>query len=163
MAAFWIVVLQLETPEGLSRLRDEADTAQAAWVANNPDAKLEDNIAEFVAGASLPLMVSTIQESLRYASSAMSIRDVQEPLEFAGYQFDKGEQVVCNTRVVHLDEEIHQDGYKFIPERYLDGRKFVKDGRPVPNHSSPFGMGVSKCEGRRVYKWKMLCIDLISL
>lgn len=152
MAAFWIVVLQIQRPEGLDPLRNEVDAARTSWVSSHPGEKLEDNIAEFVAEAALPLLTSTIQEALRHCTSVMSIRDVQEPLEFAGYQFDKGEQVICATRTTHLDPEIHDDPFNFVPDRYLDvHKKFTKNGKQIPNHSLPFGLGVSKCEGRQVY------------
>lgn len=149
-AAFWVVVLQLQRPEGLAPLRDEVDAARESWTSTHQGGKLNDNIAEFVAEASLPLLVSTIQEALRHCTSVMSIRDVQEPLEFAGYQFEKGEQVICATRTTHLDPEIHEDPFNFVPNRYLNEKKYTKNGKQVPNHSLPFGLGVSKCEGRQV-------------
>jgi hypothetical protein len=74
----------------------------------------------------------------------------EEPLELAGFQFDKGEQIVCATRSIHLDGEIHKDADEFIPDRYMTTKKFMKNGKSVPNHSLPFGGGDSKCEGRYV-------------
>ena len=149
-AAYWTIVLQIQRPEGLAPLIKEVDEARASWTASHPNAKFEENIYEFSVEASLPLLVSTIQETLRYSTSVMPVREVEEPLELAGYQFDKGEQILCATRCIHLDGEIHTDADKFIPDRYMTTKKFMKNGKSVPNHSLPFGGGDSQCEGRYV-------------
>jgi cytochrome P450 len=149
-AAYWTIVLQLQRPEGLTPLINEVDRARKSWAANHPKTKFEDNISEFAADESLPLLVSTIQETLRFSTFNQSIRDVQERLELGGYQFDKGERVICAVRTIHLDEEIHENAHSFVPDRYLKRKIFKKDGKLVPNHTLPFGGGVSQCEGRYV-------------
>jgi cytochrome P450 len=149
-AAYWIFVFQLQRPEGLTPLINEVDRARESWVAKQPDAKAEDNISDFAADGSFPLLASTIQEALRSSSFVFSIRDVEESLELGGYQLDKGERVICATRSVHLDEEIHENAQNFVPDRYLNTKTFMKDGKPVRNHTLPFGGGVSQCEGRYV-------------
>jgi cytochrome P450 len=146
-AAYWAFVLQLQRPEGLAPLVNEVDRARESWAANHPDTKFED-ISEFAAEESFPLLVSTVQETLRHSTFGWSARDVQEPLELGGYKFDKGERVMCATRAVHLDEDIHENARSFVPDRYLITKAFMKDGKPVRNHTLPFGGGVSQCEGR---------------
>jgi cytochrome P450 len=72
-----------------------------------------------------------------------------------GYLLREGESVILPTRLVHIDDEVHADAGVFDPTRYLDGvdegknkNKPMKDGKPVPNHSMPWGGGTSMCEGR---------------
>ena len=149
-AGYWLVVLNLQREKGLRPLADEIDEAATAWNLKNPGQRIEDNLYEFVSTAELPLLTSTIQETLRYAASIMSIRRVTEPVEFGGYRFDRDDEIICMTRSVHLDEEVHENASEYDPRRYMKQRKFSKNGKIVTNHSMPWGGGVSMCEGRSV-------------
>ena len=75
-----------------------------------------------------------------------------ETTELGGYTFDRGDEVVCSARTVHLDPEIHEQPNEYIPTRYMTQKKFTKNGKTVMNHTMPFGGGVSMCEGRQVTK-----------
>ena len=149
-AGYWLIVLNLQREEGLQPLADETDKAVRSWKQQNPGQKIEDHLYEFISTAELPLLTSTIRETLRYATSVMSIRRVTEPVEFAGYRFDRDDEIICMTRSVHLDEEIHENASEYDPRRYMKQRKFSKNGKIVTNHSIPWGGGVSMCEGRSV-------------
>jgi cytochrome P450 len=156
-AAYWTIILQLQRPEGLAPLINEVDHGRASWAADHPDIKFEENISKFAAEEPLPLLASTIQETLRFSTFSLSIRDVKERLELGGYQLDKGEKIICATRAIHMDEEIHENARSFVPDRYLKPKIFKKDGKPAPNHTLPFGGGVSRCEGRYVGLWFVCC------
>jgi len=93
-------------------------------------------------------MNSTIQETLRFSTSVMSIRAVKETSVLGGYTFNRGDEIVCTTRTVHLDPEVHEKPNEYIPTRYMTQTKFTKNEKPVMNHTMPFGGGVSMCEGR---------------
>lgn len=149
-AAYWLIVLNLQREDGLQPLTEEIDGGVSSWRQQNPGQKFEDNLYEFVSTAELPLLASTIQETLRYAASVMSIRRVTEPVEFGGYRFDRDDEIVCMTRSVHLDEEIHENASEYDPRRYMKQKRFSKNGKSVVNHSMPWGGGVSMCEGRYV-------------
>jgi cytochrome P450 len=149
-AGYWLIVLNLQREGGLQPLTDEIDEAVVSWKQKHIGQKIEDHLYELVSTADLPLLTSTIQETLRYAASVMSIRRVTEPVEFGGYRFDKGDEIVCMTRSVHLDEEIHENASEYDPRRYMTGKKFSKNGKTVTNHSMVWGGGVSMCEGRSV-------------
>jgi len=149
-AGYWLIALNLQREEGLQPLVDETDEAVTSWKQQNPGQKIEDHLYDFISTAELPLLTSTIQETLRYAASVMSIRRVTEPVEFAGHRFDRDDEIVCMTRTVHLDEEIHENASEYDPGRYMKQRKFSKNGKIVTNHSMPWGGGVSMCEGRYV-------------
>jgi len=78
----------------------------------------------------------------------MSIRSITGTTELGGYTFNRGGEIVCSVRTVHLDPEVHEKPNEYIPTRYMTQNKSTKDGRPVMNHTMPFGGGVSMCEGR---------------
>ncbi|KAF9646393.1 cytochrome P450 [Thelephora ganbajun] len=147
-AGYWLIVLNLQREDGLQPLTDEIDEAVASWKQQNPGQQIEDHLHDFVSTAELPLLASTIQETLRYAASVMSIRRVTEPVEFGGYRFNKDDEIVCLTRSVHLDEEIHENASVYDPRRYMTQKRPTKNGKIVANHSMPWGGGVSMCEGR---------------
>ncbi|EMD31428.1 hypothetical protein CERSUDRAFT_109437 [Gelatoporia subvermispora B] len=150
-AGYWLIVFMLQEPGGLAPLVEELDRARAAWLAAHPGTPLTpDAFHTFIADSAgaLPLLGSAIQETLRVTSDVMALRRVIEPVEMEGYELGVGERVVSVTRLVHLDEEIHPGAEAFRPTRYLENQKFTKNGKAVPNHSMPFGGGVSMCEGR---------------
>ena len=78
----------------------------------------------------------------------MSMKTVTETAELGGYTLNRGDVVMCSTRPVHLDPEIHEQPHEYIPTRYLTQKKFTKNGKPVANHTMPFGGGLAMCEGR---------------
>ena len=150
LVGYWLIVLNLQREDGLQPLTDEVDEAVTSWKQQNSGKKIEDHLYEFVSAAELPLLSSTLRETLRYAVSVMSIRRVTEPVELGGYRFDKDDEIVCVTRSVHLDEEIHENASEYDPRRYMRQKRFSKNGKTVANHTMPWGGGVSMCEGRSV-------------
>ena len=150
-ARYWLIALNLQREDGLRPLVDEIDQAVTSWKRQHPGQRIEDHLHEFVSTAELPLLASTIQETLRYTTYSMSIRRVTEPLELGGYRFDMGDEILCVTRSVHLDKEIHENASECDPGRYMKQKKFNKNGKTVANHSMPWGGGVSICGGRSVY------------
>ena len=147
-AGYWLIALNLQRKDGLRPLAEEIDEAATSWKQQNPDQQIEDHLYEFTSTAELPLLTSAIQETLRYAASVMSIRRVTEPVVFGGHRFDTNDEILCMTRSVHLDEEIHENASEYDPRRYMKQKKFSKNGKIVTNHSMPWGGGVSMCEGR---------------
>ncbi|KAF9646400.1 cytochrome P450 [Thelephora ganbajun] len=150
LAPYWIIALNLQRPDGLEPLVTEVDEAVISWNTANPTLPLDShqNVVDFINQTDLPLLNSTIQETLRFTTSVMSIRTVMDTTELGGYTFNRGDEVVCSIRTVHLDPEIHEQPNEYIPTRYMTHRKFTKNGKPVTNHTMPFGGGVSMCEGR---------------
>ena len=104
-------------------------------------------------------MSSAIQETLRYTTSTMSPRRVTGPVTLGGYELRAGEKVVCVTRHVHTDDEIHPQASDFDIRRYLEAPRAIKDGKVIANHTMPFGGGVSMCEGRCVGECTLGCGD----
>ncbi|KIO30348.1 hypothetical protein M407DRAFT_20615 [Tulasnella calospora MUT 4182] len=152
---FWCMNLMLHEPQGLAPLYEEVDAARDSWLKAHRSADLSgDNLTElgeFLDNASLPLIMSTVSESLRVSSSSFSIRTVVEDgVTINGYpqfEFSKGDVLVCQTRSVHLDQEIYgPDAAAFKPDRFLDSGIVTEDGSRKPFLA--FGGGVSQCEGR---------------
>jgi cytochrome P450 len=148
------MALQLQQPEGLASIQSEILQTRQKWLDAHPGQTLTndvDHLYSWITETSTPLLSSCIQESLRLSTSVLSIRRVMKPTMLGGYKLEPGQNVVNVTRMVHLDEDIHQDAQSFEPARYLDdgvSKKYIKDGKAVRNHSMPWGGGVSMCEGR---------------
>ena len=151
-AAYWFFIFLLQRPDDMKRVVQEIDSARSKWSATHPNDPLALNtFPQFMAehADQFPLISSGIMETLRLRTSSFSIRRVTTPTEFGGYRFNVNDELVCNTRTIHLDEDIHEKPFDFVLDRYVDGhKKYTKNGNPVPNHSMPFGGGVSMCEGR---------------
>ncbi|KAF8583192.1 cytochrome P450 [Ramaria rubella] len=148
-AAYWVLALMLQQPEGLAALIAEVDQARVDWKTQHPDHLSYENQHQWVLDVTLPHLISAIQEALRFASSSFSQRRVSKPTDFGGFHFEPGELIVCATRSVHIDDEIHPNPQEFDSKRYMSGQnKFRKNGKIVPNHFLPFGGGISMCEGR---------------
>jgi cytochrome P450 len=153
-----LVAIHLQDrPEGLSLLVAEIDASRKAYVAANPSSKpiTEDPAALHswlsTSAATMPLLASAIQETLRFCSSSASMRNITRDAVLGGHHVKQGERVICFSRAVHLDDDLHEDAARYEPARYVDAAKVrTKDGKRVANHSMPFGGGVSMCEGRCV-------------
>ncbi|KZS95894.1 cytochrome P450 [Sistotremastrum niveocremeum HHB9708] len=159
-AIFWLFALQLQHPDGLKPLVDEIDRAWELWRKKNPGA---NNYVDFAKDLpELPLLKSAIDETLRYASSSYSMRQVHEEggTAIGSYFLQPGEQVVCVTRSVHLDENIYDDPLRYDPNRFL-----THTGSPtVPSHAHmPFGGGISICEGRHYAVGKIRILTVLIL
>ncbi|KAG9001462.1 hypothetical protein FRB90_011603, partial [Tulasnella sp. 427] len=155
-AFFWVLALMLHEPHGLTPLYEELDAAVAYWLKSRPGSDLRNaSLAEldgFLQNASLPLLTSTISETLRVSVSSTSIRVVVEDgATINGYpqfQFKKGEKILCQIRSVHLDAEIYGPDYAvFKAERFLDDGIIAEGGSRKPLLA--FGGGISKLESNK--------------
>lgn len=68
------------------------------------------------------------------------LRKINQPIEIAGYQFEKGEIVAPCIYLIHRREDIYENALEFRPERWLG----VKPGTYT---WIPFGGGVRRCLG----------------
>lgn len=68
------------------------------------------------------------------------VRQVNRPVEIAGYSFERGEMVVPCIHLVHRREDIYPDPLEFRPARW-------KDTTPGTYTWIPFGGGVRRCIG----------------
>jgi cytochrome P450 len=104
----------------------------------------------------LPLLYSSVCESLRLCSESLTIRLVHRDCELAlaggrTIALRAGDRVALCPQVVHRDPEVFPDPEQFRFDRFLaDGRprQFFKRGQRVPIPLMPYGGGVSMCPGR---------------
>ncbi|KAG8905810.1 hypothetical protein FRB99_008175 [Tulasnella sp. 403] len=147
-AFFWAINLTLHEPDALTPLIAEVNTTLTSWLANNPCASLSntDNLLAFLTSNPFPLIASHITEALRISSSSFSIRTTEEDGACAGgYEFKRGDKLICVTRSLHLDEDVYPEPYTFKGDRFF-GMNASESGGKRPY--LPFGGGVSQCEGR---------------
>ncbi|KAG8970372.1 Cholesterol 7-alpha-monooxygenase [Tulasnella sp. 425] len=163
----WLLLHQLQRPEGVQPLIDELNAAGKAWSASHPEffGPYTLHLTEFFqSNPPLPLLSSTISESLRYATDSYSMRSVvPEEVQLGPYTVKKGETLVCSTRSVHMDENEFENAREFVPTRFMadDGSTKGTEG----NYKwMPFGGGVSICSGRHLanYHVKIFVATLIT-
>ncbi|KAG8932687.1 Cytochrome P450 7B1 [Tulasnella sp. 417] len=147
-ASLWLLILQIQRSEGLAPIIAELDAAGEAWSAANPEfsGPYTDHLPEFFQSQPhIPLLTSTISETLRFTSDSYSMRGVLEDTLLSGYTIKKGDTLVCLTRRVHRDENEFEQAEEFVPTRFIG-----KDGKGTETEYNymPFGGGVSMCSGR---------------
>ncbi|KAG8710692.1 Cholesterol 7-alpha-monooxygenase [Ceratobasidium sp. 394] len=152
-AVYWLIAYHLRRPEGLKPLLDEIKPVLASG----------RGLAEVVRDSdATPYLDACISETIRLASDSYSMRWVAEGEgdghRLGGYLFKAGDQVVCNIRGAHMDEEVYAQPDKFEPGRFLDGGKDKLRGRFIP-----FGGGFSICEGRHLALTQIKAFIIILL
>ncbi|MFZ9669322.1 MAG: cytochrome P450 [Solirubrobacterales bacterium] len=94
-----------------------------------------------VAGGDDDYVTAVAQETLRLRPVLdVVVRQVNEPIEIAGYSFERGEMVVPCIHLVHRREDVYPDPLEFKPSRW-------KDEKPGTYTWIPFGGGVRRCIG----------------
>ncbi|KAG8900374.1 Cholesterol 7-alpha-monooxygenase [Tulasnella sp. 403] len=147
-AFVWVFNLTLHRPGALAPLVDEVNSTLASWKADNPNADISnpDDLLAFLMDNTFPLIASHVTESLRLCTSTFSIRTVEEDdVVVGGYEFKRGDMVVCTSPTLHLDESVYPDPHTFKGDRFL-GMNVPESGGK--GHYRPFGGGVSQCQGR---------------
>jgi cytochrome P450 family 110 len=153
-------------------LRDELMTLLAAghettataltwamyWVQSQPDVK-EKLLAELetVSDPSdssqflqLPYLAAVCNETLRIHPVAMLTfpRQVEEPIELCGYQFEPGMLLMGCIYLLHQRPDLYPEPEKFRPERFIE-RQFT------PYEFMPFGGGVRRCVGTALAQYEL--------
>ncbi|KAG8706774.1 Cytochrome P450 7B1 [Ceratobasidium sp. 428] len=153
-AVYWLLAFHLYRPEGLKPLLDEVHSVLESGYRD---------LAEVVrdSGAT-PYLDACINEAIRLASDSYSMRWVAEGEDeghrLGGYVFKAGDQVACNTRGAHMDEEVYARPEVFEPSRFIGEEKEKSRGRFIP-----FGGGFSICEGRHLALTQIKAFIIILL
>ncbi|KAJ3038918.1 hypothetical protein HDV00_012840 [Rhizophlyctis rosea] len=139
---FWSLAHILTHPD--IRVKVEEEIAQAVSTNNeNLSARLEINLQQ------LPFLDACISESLRLASSSLSLRvsKADQELDFKNgvkFRVRKGDIVGISSHHVHFDEDIYPEPMKYDPYRF-----YSADGKAAPRQLHlPFGGGTTLCPGR---------------
>ena len=126
-------------------------------LANNPKwtAQLVKEIGDFKVDSLLggmtnyPLLKATIMEAERLFPAAPILPRVPaEDMDFIGYHLNKGSHCLHVLTLMHFDESIYEDPFKFMPERWID-HKYPKQAHGT------FGGGSHICLGMNVARIQM--------
>lgn len=92
-------------------------------------------------------LLAVIQETLRHRPVLPNAapRLVRQPFEVGGIMYPPGACLVPNGYLLHHDETLYPDPYRFLPERWLDEERKVR--KPGTYTWIPFGGGRRRCLG----------------
>jgi len=140
-AFYWI----LSSPSVLHTLQKELDA-----LGDNPEPGVITK---------LPYLTAVCQETLRVNPIALicTPRRALEPLELAGYHFDKGTLLIPCIYLAHRRSEVFPEAKQFQPERFLK-QKFS------PYEYLPFGGGDRGCIGMAfsMFEMKLVLATILS-
>lgn len=92
-------------------------------------------------------VMGSLYESLRLVPMAVAHpRTVIEPFEFAGYTFERGNNVMFAVSVTHFLQEHFPDPEQFLPVRWIR----TKGHAYRPPRFTAFGLGPHACMGSRL-------------
>ena len=87
-------------------------------------------------------------ETLRISTCPVSVRYITQDFELNGFKLRKGNQVLLNGRLLHIDPECFgADPLKFDAKRFVDNVGYQR--HPA---FRPFGGGEAQCPGRQMAK-----------
>ncbi|KAJ3032702.1 hypothetical protein HDV00_007201 [Rhizophlyctis rosea] len=146
-AAFWCLayLVTKADEEFRDRLREEGK--ECLKVSVDPQGNIAAENIDVQKLSSAPLLSSLFNETLRYASGTLVLREVAQDSMLMDvesgkvYRVQEGDLVALPVRHVHLDEGVHERAEEFLVERFVKER----GGR---YELMPFGGGVSLCPGR---------------
>ncbi len=114
--------------------------------------------AEFTTIAKLPYLSAVVSETLRLNPVVVFVgRQLKEPFELMGYQFEPGTSLFPSIYLTHQREDIYPEPKKFKPERFLE-RQFS------PYEFIPFGGGNRRCLGYAfaLFEMKLVLATILS-
>lgn len=133
VAAFMLHAL-IKDPEGQAAVRMEADQLFAGEGPTPEKLRTMDITHRFA------------METLRlHPVVPVTLREVVNSFEFAGYEMPVGSRLMFAFAVPHLCAEHYPDPQRFDIDRYLPDRN---EHRP-PGVYAPFGLGTHRCLGNR--------------
>ncbi len=114
--------------------------------------------AEFTSIAKLTYLSAVVSETLRLNPVVAFVgRQLKEPFELMGYQFEAGTSLFPSIYLTHQREDIYPEPKKFKPERFLE-RQFS------PYEFIPFGGGNRRCLGYAfaLFEMKLVLATILS-
>ena len=132
----FIVYAMLSQPEFHDQIRAEAD---AVFADGDPD-------RETLTGPATDTTRRFIMECMRlYPIVPLSVRNVMNACEVAGYELPEGVRVFIATTATHYMGDIFPDPFKFDIDRYQTSRK-----EHLGTGYVPYGLGTHTCLGARL-------------
>ncbi|KAJ8401361.1 hypothetical protein AAFF_G00385920 [Aldrovandia affinis] len=94
----------------------------------------------------MPYLKACLKESMRLSPSIpFTSRTLDKETVLGDYVLPKGTVLMINSHALSLNEEYFDDGKRFKPERWLQGKSTIN-----PFAHVPFGIGKRMCIGRRL-------------
>lgn len=151
-AAFWIIILIHNKPGLLEELREEIGSIMTP-VLNATGIVCTIDIA--LLRSNCPLLNATLQETLRYRSTNISIREVmRETILENKWLLRKGSMIQMPAQIIHNDPSIWgSDVATFEPKRFLTKPTHVPKAA-----LRAFGGGSSLCPGRHLVTDQILAL-----
>ena len=159
-ASFWAVFFTYSIPGLLDDIRNELDSI---LLKSDTDDKLMRVPNLDVLKRECPLLMSTVQETLRYRSVSTVTRQVMEETVLSDqWLLKKDSMIVIPSHVIHMDSSIWgNDAHEFNPRRFMED----SDNDRKRIHASafrPFGGGTTLCPGRHLATNEILMTTAIS-
>ena len=139
-----IIYYLLKNPDKFAKFIKELDDAIDAGMVSDPITFKESN-------THLPYMDAVIKEAIRMHPSVGLLLERHVPkggMTICGTHFAEGTIVGINAWVLHYDEKVFPEPYKFLPERWIES---------TPEHLKEmnkswfaFGAGARSCVGKNI-------------
>jgi cytochrome P450 len=141
LALFYALLLLGNHPDAARRMREEVDAA------------LDSRLATVDDLPKLPYTRAIVNEAMRVYPPVWIIgREVVAPFEFAGVEFQPGNQVLASQWVVHHDARWFPEPEVFRPERWLEEHH-------IPRFAFfPFGGGPRVCVGNHFAMMELVLV-----
>ncbi|XP_030837667.1 cytochrome P450 2B11 [Strongylocentrotus purpuratus] len=138
---YWAILLIASNPGIQERLQKEVD-----------DVTTHCDHVSIADAASMPYTRATIDESLRYASVAISsMRSTTSTMTLGKYRFEVGTWVMLNYEYAMFDPDHWSEPKRFKPERFLDDH-----GQYCPDEQLiPFSIGKRNCIGEKLGRMEL--------
>lgn len=129
-ASGFLLYRLLSNPQHLQKVRDEYQALKA-----NTDGYVDPMDQKFLR--------ASFQETVRInPPGALVIRYAAQDFQYGGYTIRKGDEVIIQISLDHLDEELFPNPTHYDPSRFL-----VKGASELKRHVLAFGSGAHRCTG----------------
>ncbi|KKZ65112.1 hypothetical protein EMCG_01352 [[Emmonsia] crescens] len=135
----------LSNPNKLQRLQDELSTLEDNWACEPQGQALEK----------FPYLTSVILEGLRLSygvSTRLQRKSPAQVIQYKQYHIPPGTPIGMTSVLMHHNETIFPDSYKFVPERWLD----LMERKRLERYLVSFGKGSRRCVGQRLAQTTLL-------
>jgi len=134
-AAFWLLAYVIFNPGLVEIFREETENA------------FETGVFDYAPIENSARMNAIWFEALRLSTSSVSFRTITQDYTLKGTTMRKGNQVLLNPRLFHLDEEYFGDSVHDFNEK-----RFINNTLGRSPAFRPFGGGEPICPGRTMAK-----------
>lgn len=145
---FWLFSYVLNDKTLLARIQAEVDLVMASG---------PYDVDQMIQGC--PLLESCYYETLRMASSTISVRNVVQPTELGGKMLRAGRRMMLPYRMLHFNKKHYgPDAEHFVPDRFMENKDFSRSP-----WFRPFSGGPAYCPGRFMAKQEVITFVALAV